>query len=55
MDEIKASLVKRKEEAEMGSEMGSELTRSDIIKCTQSEKVRFRGVNLSGLDLSKLV
>lgn len=51
MDEIKSSLIKRKEE----DEMGSELTRSDIIKCTQSEKVRFRGVNLSGLDLSKLV
>ncbi|KAG6437428.1 hypothetical protein SASPL_102345 [Salvia splendens] len=50
MDEINASLVKRKEE----TEMGTELTRIDIIKCSQSEKVRFRGVNLSGLDLSKL-
>lgn len=36
-------------------ELDTELTRVDIIKCVQSEKVRFRGVNLSGLDLSKLV
>ena len=36
-------------------EMDTELTRTDIIKCVQSEKVRLRGVNLSGLDLSKLV
>ncbi|KAL0333584.1 UNVERIFIED_CONTAM: Co-chaperone protein p23-2 [Sesamum angustifolium] len=50
MDGIKASLNKRKEE----EEMGTELTRIDIIKCIQSERVRFRGVNLSGLDLSKL-
>lgn len=38
-----------------GEESDSELTRTDILKCIQSEKVRFRGVNLSGLDLSKLV
>lgn len=51
MDGIKASLMKRKDDEEMGTEM----TRVDIIKCIQSEKIRFRGVNLSGLDLSKLV
>lgn len=34
---------------------GPELTRKDVIKCIQSERVRFRGVNLSGLNLSKLV
>jgi hypothetical protein len=33
----------------------AELTRMDVIKCIQAKKVRFRGVNLSGLDLSKLV
>jgi len=33
----------------------AELTRKDVIKCIQAQKVRFRGVNLSGLDLSKLV
>ncbi|GJR56555.1 FH protein interacting protein FIP2 isoform X1 [Tanacetum coccineum] len=36
-------------------ELDAELTRTDIIKCVQSEKVRLRGVNLSGLDLSKLL
>ncbi|KAK4483765.1 hypothetical protein RD792_010968 [Penstemon davidsonii] len=50
-DGIKASLSRRKEE----EEMGTELTRIDIIKCIQSDRVKFRGVNLSGLDLSKLV
>ncbi|KAL0710226.1 hypothetical protein Bca4012_017204 [Brassica carinata] len=35
-------------------EVEAELTRVDIIKCIQSERVRFRGVNLSGIDLSKL-
>ncbi|KAI3443384.1 hypothetical protein Pfo_000049 [Paulownia fortunei] len=50
IDGIKASLIKRKED----EEMGTELTRIDIIKCIQSARVRFRGVNLSGLDLSKL-
>ncbi|EPS66885.1 hypothetical protein M569_07890 [Genlisea aurea] len=50
MNSIKASLIKRKED----EEMGTELTRIDIIKCIQTERVRFRGVNLSGLDLSKL-
>uniref|UniRef100_A0A0A9BB32 BTB domain-containing protein n=1 Tax=Arundo donax TaxID=35708 RepID=A0A0A9BB32_ARUDO len=33
----------------------AELTRKDVIKCIQAQRVRFRGVNLSGLDLSKLV
>ncbi|KAJ3702426.1 hypothetical protein LUZ61_006131 [Rhynchospora tenuis] len=31
-----------------------ELTRRDIIKCIQSKRLRFRGVNLSQLNLSKL-
>lgn len=48
---INSVLNKRKEV----DELDSELTRTDIIKCIQSERVRFRGVNLSGLDLSKLV
>nr|KAJ0185171.1 hypothetical protein LSAT_V11C900500920 [Lactuca sativa] len=34
--------------------MDTKLTRTDIIKCVQSEKLRLRGVNLSGLDLFKL-
>lgn len=51
IDGINAVLNKRKED----EELKTELTRTDIIKCIQSEKVRFRGVNLSGLDLSKLV
>lgn len=51
MEGIKAELNKRKED----EESDTELTRVDIIKCIQSEKVRFRGVNLSGIDLSKLV
>lgn len=51
IEEIKAVSNKKKEE----EELDTELTRIDIIKCIQSEKVRFRGVNLSGLDLSKLV
>ncbi|KAK4382128.1 FH protein interacting protein FIP2 [Sesamum angolense] len=50
MDGIKASLIKRKED----EDMSTELKRIDIIKCIQSERVRFRGLNLSGLDLSKL-
>lgn len=45
-------IINKKKEAD---EVESELTRADIIKCIQSERVRFRGVNLSGLDLSKLV
>lgn len=51
VDGIKSALSKRKED----EELGTELTRIDIIKCIQSERVRFRGINLSGLDLSKLV
>jgi len=51
IDGIYAVLNKKKEV----DEFHTELTRTDIIKCIQSEKVRFRGVNLSGLDLSKLV
>ncbi|KAK4346136.1 hypothetical protein RND71_036312 [Anisodus tanguticus] len=50
VDVIKAALSKRKED----EELGTELTRIDIIKCIQSDRVRFRGINLSGLDLSKL-
>lgn len=48
---INTALNKRKDE----DEFNSELTRRDIIKCIQSERVKFRGMNLSGLDLSKLV
>lgn len=51
MDGITDVLNKKKE----NGELDAELTRTDIIKCIQSEKVRFRGLNLSGLDLSKLV
>ncbi|CAI9099338.1 OLC1v1036142C4 [Oldenlandia corymbosa var. corymbosa] len=51
IDGIKVALSCKKKDDE---ELGTELTRIDIIKCIQSEKVRFRGVNLSGLDLSKL-
>ncbi|KAL9270366.1 FH protein interacting protein FIP2-like protein [Drosera capensis] len=47
---INAALNKRKED----DGFSNELTRTDIIKCIQSERVRFRGVNLCGLDLSKL-
>ncbi|GMP98348.1 hypothetical protein CsSME_00046275 [Camellia sinensis var. sinensis] len=51
IDGINAVLDKRKD----NEELDTELTRTDIIKCIQFEKVKFRGVNLSGLDLSKLV
>ncbi|KAH0723999.1 hypothetical protein KY290_006671 [Solanum tuberosum] len=50
VDGIKSALSKRKED----EELGTELTRIDIIKCIQSDRVKFRGINLSGLDLSKL-
>ena len=43
-------LNKRKE----GNELDAELTRAEIIKCIQYNKVKFRGINFSGLDLSKL-
>ena len=33
----------------------AELTRVEVIKSIQHQRVRFRGLNLSGLDLSKLV
>ncbi|KAJ0872575.1 putative chromatin remodeling & transcription regulator BTB-POZ family [Helianthus annuus] len=49
VDRINEVLNKKKD--------GQELTRTDIIKCIHSTKdgrVRLRGVNLSGLDLSKL-
>ncbi|GKB52739.1 FH protein interacting protein FIP2 isoform X2 [Tanacetum coccineum] len=49
VDEITEVLNKRRED----EEIGTELTRTDIIKCVQSEHARLR-VNLSGLDLSKL-
>lgn len=51
IDHVNASINKRKED----EESKAELSRADIIKCIQSKRVRFRGVNLSGLDLSKLV
>ncbi|GAB2230250.1 hypothetical protein Drorol1_Dr00014508 [Drosera rotundifolia] len=47
---INAALNKRKED----DGFSNELTRADIIKCIQSERVRFRGLNLCGIDLSKL-
>nr|GEV08412.1 hypothetical protein [Tanacetum cinerariifolium] len=50
VDGITKILNKRRED----EEIGTELTRTDIIKCVQSEHARLRGVNLSGLDLSKL-
>lgn len=51
IDGINDVISKKKED----EELESELKRVDIIKCIQSEKVRLRGVHLSGLDLSKLV
>lgn len=51
IDHVNASINKRKED----EECKAELSRADVIKCIQSQRVRFRGVNLSGLDLSKLV
>ncbi|KAL1172101.1 hypothetical protein V6Z11_A05G326600 [Gossypium hirsutum] len=47
---ISSVLNKRKED----EKSPTELTRTDIIKCIQSKRVKFRGVNLSSLDLSKL-
>ena len=40
-----------------GEEMDTDLTRTDIIKyiCKPIENLMLSGVNLSGLDLSKLV
>nr|GEY66764.1 hypothetical protein [Tanacetum cinerariifolium] len=35
-------------------DMDTELTRTDIVICVQSDKVKLRGVNLFGLDISKL-
>ncbi|XP_062093875.1 FH protein interacting protein FIP2-like [Humulus lupulus] len=49
-EEINAVLSRKEDE----EDLTNELTRIDIIKCIQSEKVRFRDVKLSGLDLSKL-
>ncbi|KAK5846742.1 hypothetical protein PVK06_003039 [Gossypium arboreum] len=46
-----SSVLNKKKEDEKSS---AELTRTDIIKCIQSERVKFRGVNLSGIDISKL-
>lgn len=42
--------IKRKED-----DNGPELTRRDVIKYIQFERLRFRGVNFSQLNLSKLV
>ncbi|KAB2071591.1 FH interacting protein FIP2 -like protein [Gossypium arboreum] len=47
---INSTLNKRKDD----EDSCAELTRTDIIKCIQSERVRFRGIDLSALDLSKL-
>lgn len=54
VENINASLCNRKDEDAPVVEL-TELTRKEVIQIIQSEKVRFRGVNLSGLDLSKLV
>ena len=51
MDEITEVLNQRRKD----EKMGSDLTRGDIFKFIQSDEVSLRGVNLSGLDLSKLV
>ncbi|PKU63254.1 FH protein interacting protein FIP2 [Dendrobium catenatum] len=48
---IKSNMCKKKGE----DILEAELTRKEIIKIIQSSKIRFRGVNLSGLNLSKLV
>ncbi|XP_042444911.1 FH protein interacting protein FIP2-like isoform X2 [Zingiber officinale] len=53
VENINASLCNRKDEDTPVVEL-TELTRKEVIQIIQSEKVRFRGVNLSGLDLSKL-
>uniref|UniRef100_A0A803Q3W0 BTB domain-containing protein n=2 Tax=Cannabis sativa TaxID=3483 RepID=A0A803Q3W0_CANSA len=50
VEEINAVLSRKEDE----EDLTNELTRHDVIKCIQSERVRFRGVKLSGLDLSKL-
>ncbi|KAL6275446.1 hypothetical protein ACE6H2_019047 [Prunus campanulata] len=49
-------LNKKKEDDKKSiAKLDAELTRRDIIRCIQSNaRIRFRGVNLSGLDLSKL-
>ena len=51
VEHINISMNKKKDE----DSSLAELTRKDIIKCIRSDKIRFRGVNLSGLNLSKLV
>lgn len=51
IEHINISVNKKKDE----DSSIAELTRKDVIKCIQSDKIRFRGVNLSSLDLSKLV
>ncbi|KAL6988666.1 hypothetical protein U1Q18_014422 [Sarracenia purpurea var. burkii] len=51
IDGISVVLDKRKE----NEGLNAELTRTDIIKCIQSERVRFREGNLSGRDLSMVV
>ncbi|XP_076949952.1 FH protein interacting protein FIP2-like isoform X2 [Bidens hawaiensis] len=50
VDKINEVLTKKKED----EQVDSEFTRGDIIRCVQSSCRKFRGVNLSGLDLSKL-
>ncbi|XP_042441803.1 FH protein interacting protein FIP2-like isoform X7 [Zingiber officinale] len=53
IENINANLCNRKDKDAPVVEL-TELTRKEVIQIIQSEKVRFRGVNLSGLDLSKL-
>lgn len=49
MESINAAMNKKEDDEEK-----PELTRKEILKCIQSERIRLRGVNLSGQDLSKL-
>ncbi|XP_057825917.2 FH protein interacting protein FIP2 [Cryptomeria japonica] len=50
IEDINIILNKKKEDDEGKPEM----TRKEVIKCIQSNRLRLRGTKLSGLDLSKL-
>lgn len=50
VDHITSVLSSKKD-----SSLEAELTRVEVVKCIQHQRVRFRGLNLSGVDLSKLV
>ncbi|KAH9329680.1 hypothetical protein KI387_001788, partial [Taxus chinensis] len=49
-EQINFCLNRKKEYDETKPEM----TRKEVIKCIQAKRVKLRGINLSGLDLSKL-